>query len=69
MLVTAIPTLFLYDGMEDWCPITAHKVISPILIDFNVSIHINFYFNDKWDTLEYVCFMYPTYGTTKCGQN
>ena len=44
MLVTAIPTLFLYDGMEDWCPITAHKVIFPILIDFNVFIHFKFYF-------------------------
>jgi len=42
MLVTAIPTLFLYDGMEDWCPITAHKGIPDHDACFNLNIVLTF---------------------------
>jgi len=42
MLVTAIPTLFLYDGMEEWCPITAHKGIPDHDACFNLNIVLTF---------------------------
>merc|ERR1719334_1795367 len=42
MLVTAIPTPFLYDGMEDWCPITAHKGIPDHDACFNLNIVLTF---------------------------